>query len=819
MKSLDSQMASVGCAGRKTKQSAQRKSFRRNRWASYSVAASLLGANFIGLMGSSAYAQGADEDNAIDVITVTARGREESIQDVPLAITAFDKEALEQRSIVELEDIARFTSGFSFEDFSGGFSNPVIRGQSQTRATALESNVSAFFDGIYVPRSWAVDIGASNLERIEVVKGPQSARYGRNAFSGAINYVPVKASLAIEDSITGEVSATAGSDERFDGGFTLQGKVNEQFALAASYNYSTFDGSYENTHPFADLDLGKGTSGNIGGWDNSSFSLSALYEPTDRLSFEVAYYNYSLENEARASQWFGEAVSPGIFNCGSTRFGQGSLICGELPEATDTAIADPRDFGVHSDTDLLRFSASFDITDALSVNYLYGVIQGDVDIGTSGEPDRINCGTVVGPPAFANLCNFQNAPVGDIDYSTHEVRLSFDNGGAFRFAGGLFVSDGQDEFRFNSLNLAPITDPNNFQPLVGTPIPSFNFNPGPFNIELTNESTDTDVMSVFGETQWTSKDGLTRAGVELRYSETNVTTVDNRRDLGFTEDFKAFTPRVIIERDFTEQTMVYGSISRGAKTGGFNATAIAPENQTFDEEFNWTYEIGTKNVFMDDRLVLNGAFYYTDWQDIQINSSDPDAANPNAVNITLNLGNAEIVGFELDAIFYATDNLTFDGTFSLASGEYTDGTVDGRLFREGPGGIPAPCDDVVCNSNGLVEGNEIERTPQTQASIGAQWDNRIDAWDADYYVRTDISWQSSFFATTANVGEIPSRTLTNLRAGVTFANNFDVSVWARNLTDEQFVSNAFVVLLPFGNTYGNFFGERRTFGVTGRYRF
>ena len=132
----------------------------------------------------------AEEDqDAGNVIIVTARFREESLLDVPLAITAFDEEALERQSIQDLDDIARFTPGLSFEDFSGGFANPVIRGQAQTRVTALETNVSTFLDGIYIPRSWAVDIGTTNLERVEIVKGPQSARYGRNAFSGAINYV------------------------------------------------------------------------------------------------------------------------------------------------------------------------------------------------------------------------------------------------------------------------------------------------------------------------------------------------------------------------------------------------------------------------------------------------------------------------------------------------------------------------------------------------------------------------------------------------------------------------------------------------------
>jgi hypothetical protein len=151
-----------------------------------------LGALFLPNQG---YAQSLGDEDSIgmETILVTARRRTESLQDVPFAITAFDREMIERRNITELEDVARFTAGFAFEDFDGGNASPVIRGQTTLRTNALEQNVATFLDGIYMPRSWLVDLGTANVNRIEIVKGPQSARYGRNAFSGAINYVPLKA--------------------------------------------------------------------------------------------------------------------------------------------------------------------------------------------------------------------------------------------------------------------------------------------------------------------------------------------------------------------------------------------------------------------------------------------------------------------------------------------------------------------------------------------------------------------------------------------------------------------------------------------------
>lgn len=747
----------------------------------------------------------ADAESRQDTIIVTTRGRGENIQDVPLAITAFDEEALNRKNIQELEDIARFTSGFSFEDFSSGFAAPVIRGQAQTRVTAIESNVSSFWDGVYIPRSWAVDTGTAGVSRIEIVKGPQSARYGRNAFAGAINYVPKKATLS-GDGLTGDASVTVGTDERLDYGAFVNFAASDMFAIAGSYAVSEFDGSFTNGHPFADLGLSPGTDGNVGGWDNESLSVSAIFDPTDNLSFEAAYYNSEISNEARASRYL--SPQTGNTNCGELLFGVfPSLLCGEVPEANGVAVNDPRGFGTQSDTDIFRLSAKYDFNENVSASYVYGKIEGDVDIGTSGEPDPINCGTLVGPPAFAALCNFQITPVGDIDYDSHEVRLDFDTGGSITGAVGGFISDGTDNVTFTSVNIAPVTDANNFDPLIGTPVPSFVFDPGPFNILLGDTTTNTEISSIFGELNWTSADGGLRAGAEARYSETEISAVNNQNSATFNETFSVFTPRFTLEKDLNEDQLVYGSIARGAKAGGFNPSATNAGDQVFDEETNWTFEVGSKNQFMDGRFTLNGAVFYIDWSDVQINGADPAAADPqNATSIVTNLGNVTVFGIEADAFFQATDNLSFDATFSYADSTYDDGTIDNRFVRG------AQCDDVVCNSNGDIGGNEVERTPPTQFSLGAQWENSINA-DWDYYLRGDLSHQSEFYVSSANIATIPSRTLLNLRAGVSYG-DVDISIWGRNVTDEVYVSNAFAVFLPFGNTYGTFYGERATYGVS-----
>ena len=720
-------------------------------------------------------------------IVVTARSKAESIQDVPLAISALSAATMEKKSIQGLDDVARFTPGLSFESYSGGFQSPVIRGQAQTKVTALETNVATFFDGIYLPRSWAVDVGVAALERVEVVKGPQSARYGRNAFAGAINYISQRASTSGD--LTAEASVTVGSDDRIDYGIKANLPISSEFALAGYYFRSKFDGSWENSHPYAGVKVSPGTHGNVGGWDKETWSVSARAQPAPGVLFEASYTQFNIERETNPNTFLVQTA--GQLNCGSIRFGTRSLLCGEVPAPRDTVSADPRTYGAITTTRIWRGFASWEFVDDFTASYLYGRITGDVDIANLTVANNNLCG-VTG-------CTFQNAPVGSIEYDSHEFRVAYD-GKPLTFAFGGFLTGGTDNYAFYSVTLRDITSAASVLPLGRDPTALI--------VPLELSRTKTDVKSVFGEVNWTSADGATRLGAEARYSWNDLTTLNRRTNIAYQRLFKAFTPRFTVERDIGTGSLLYASAAKGTKAGGFNPTAIAAANRSFEEESNWTYEIGSKNRFFGDRLTLNASLFYTDWKDIQINSPDPDAVNPDAVNITANLGNAKVYGVELDAVFTPDSHLTIDANFSYAHGEYSSDTVDARFRR-----TVSSCDNIVCSTTGNVGGNQIERTPRTKASVGAQWGTEL-PWDNGYgFVRGDVSWQDKLYMTPANEGYVPSRTLVNLRAGITYG-RFDLSLWGRNVFDKKYVSNAFVTILPFGNTYQLFYGERRSFGLT-----
>ena len=745
----------------------------------------------------------AEEGALIEEITVTARSRAESIQDIPIAITAFTEDDFTKQAINGLEDIARFTSGFSFEDFGGGFGTPVVRGTSQTQLTAIEQNVSTFYDGIYIPRSWAINTGVSMLERVEVVKGPQSARYGRNAFMGAVNLI----SLGPTEECEGSLELTVGSDERIDAKGTISGALVPGLINArASIASSEFDGSWDNTHPFANVDLGsRGSSGNAGGWDNSSFALAADITPNDNLTIGLSYTEFDISEETRGAGQFGENL--GTSNCGPIGiFGTPRLLCGEIPGPGDSISVDPRAFGRQADVEITKVEVEYQISDLISLTYLYGNVQGEVDIATLSEPDPSNC--VINPAAFDFGCTFQNTPVGGMDYDSHELRFAGDLG-SINWAAGVYYNDGVDDTDFAIPALPPLTA----APTQGEIDNTQNL--------LQNLSTETEVVAIFGEVSFPFLDRY-RASLELRYSEEDKTQINNANGASFSETFDNFTPRLSVEMDLSDNHLIYASIANGVKSGGFNPTAALVEEQSFDEEENWTFEIGSKSTFWNDRLQVNAAIFAIKWSDIQLNAADVQldgGLNPSA-NIVRNLGDATTYGIEVDAIAQLTESFSVNGVISYVDATYDSGTIDNRFARTGPFFFPnvASCDDVLCPADGDVGGNQVERQAPFQLSVGAEYNSYIDALDSDFYIRADIAYQDEQEADSMNLAQIPDRTIVNASAGLSVG-DVDLTVWARNLTDEAYTSNAFVVLIPFGNGYGNTFGERRTVGVTAKYSF
>ncbi|WP_439534223.1 TonB-dependent receptor [Polymorphobacter sp.] len=743
-------------------------------------------------LSGTAYAQApAEEANAI---VVTARKVEERTQDIPVAVTAFTARDIQRRSINELEDVALLTPGLVFEDYSnGGFGTPTIRGATQFAITALEQNVSVFLDGIYIPRQYAFDLGSVNLERIEVVKGPQTALYGANAFAGAINYITASRSLT-------QLSAQGTIEASQWGGFDVNGKVNlpvidGKLSVRAAGGYSRFGGDWKNSHPQAAQAPSPGTDERTSGYEKYSAQIGFSARPVEALTIEADYYHFNTETESRAQ--FRITRGNADTNCSlGTFFGQPSnaLFCGQIPSVpipgpsgTQGIVVDPRTYGLISSTDAVRVNVALDITDKISANYLYGHIQGDVF--SLGNSDR--------DPISAATNTLIVSPGGNFNYDTHEARLQYaDDKGLLVMLGG-FLLDGKDreDVAFAAFPKS-LTTYSSFAELRAA------------GVATTATQIDTKLKAVFGRIAIPMLEGRLTFEAEGRYTDEDktITEVNTGRAFKFKDSY--FTPRFNLGYKITDNNLVYGSVAKGLKSGGVNTSSFAgliPDERFYGPDTNWTYEIGVKNSFMGGRGVFNLALFQINWGDLQL-ATTPTGAPANTPTIVTNLGSAKSKGVEIDGLFEVVEGLTLNAGLAYIDAKYDEGTISNRITRANL------CNPAICRANGDISGNELQRTSKWQWNIGASAEGPITE-TLEWFGRVDVAGQSRQFTDEINTAWVEPRTLTNVRLGIG-GDRWSASVWAKNLFDKKYASNAFFIANPFQSDYVPTLGNRRRIGAT-----
>jgi len=760
----------------------------------------------IALVGTSALAVGAPA-YGLDEIVVSARKRDENLLDVPVAVTAFSAQDIQRQSLQTLDDIALTTPGFSFEGFvSNVLGNPVIRGLAQTQLTNPVQNVSTFIDGIYLQNGGMVNITLQELERVEIVKGPQSALYGRNAFGGAINYVTKKPTNEFEAMARG----TVGSDERYDGQISLSGPIIEDMLLVrAEYGYSTFDGTWDNINTIP------GADDRLGGWENQSWQASAVFTPTDRIEIGFGYTGNDLERELRPSYALngqgGTGTNGGVndLNCSPTDQGfagvGNTLYCGTLPTLAPLQPNDTRtQLGINlppqargSDTNLDLFRANLDLE--LNDNFTFKYLFGDVNWSstTRGSSSRdpnfaFPFGLFFGDPTLPPGSLGDNRPNIELEQNSHEFRLEGTFDGINAGAGG-YISD-VDTFDIAQTDLLSTTE--------NVTLASFLFDETALGFET---------WAIFGYADWNFLPQWT-INFEGRYTEETITIERIRGGLQpipiddpsrFDEDtYTFFTPRVILEFDPTDDIMFYASAARGAKAGGFNNTTVE-EQQSFDPEFNWTYEIGSKGGLFDGQFFYEIAAFYIDWSDVQTRVAQIGGSQFDATVID-NFGEASSYGVEISGVWSVTDTLTANIGYGFSNPEWGDGAVQADIRRRGL------CDGIVCDVDATIEGNQLARTSKHQVNAGLLYENIIGP-DLQYFLRADVNYQSRQFLTDLNVGDTGDRTLVNLRGGIG-KDAWLLEGWARNVFDEQYVASS--LFISFGPSYVAALGDRRAYGAT-----
>ena len=854
------------------------------------------------LWSSGALAQSTQSaDEAVSesgAIVVTARRFEEKLQDVPISVSSISSKDLARQNLDDLSDVAEKTVGFAFETFTGPLAQPVIRGQTNLRLTSPVQNVSTNLNGIYIQRGYFVDQGLLDLERVEIIKGPQSALYGRNAFAGAISLIASSAN--VDRGLSGRVSATIGSDKRYEGKGGIHVPIAPGvFSVFVGGGYSEFDGTWENTHPLANAQ-GVATRGNSGGYRKSAVQVAAQLKLGSSITLDAMYfhtYRNLEQNPAFTLSTTGLTAPFNTLNASPTGVGaarQNRLFVGKLTPTITLApgetrlpgvVLDPRAFGLRGPSDIYIGKATYDTGGPVSLQYTFGRTSASIGARGSSPRDPLFSASFFG--TALGIIFDSSGTESKFTSDSHELRADFTAGSLNGFFGVNFSKTKDDES--NASEFAPVNslagpNPLSLFPLgPGLPIPTaviFRRN--------TYLRRAEDVFSTYGFVNWKANDALS-VTLEGRFTEEKQLATDllapdiGGLGTGFlaqtppsgTRKANFFTPRGSINYKLTEENLVYASAARGYKSGGINgvaanyirnstvggvvipdvitvgqafpaaragATAVAfvqttpgsaglnALQRTYDAETNWTYEIGSKNRFMDGKLTLNFAAFYTNWKNLQTNAVrlQPDGTAPAAFfaivpSLIGNAGDVTVYGFEVEGNFKVTPELRIDFGAAYNHARYKSGTFSQRF------GASGNCDGIVCSTTPVpgfafpllsIGGNQLERTPAFDALMGVNYDTKLgNGWGFD--ARVDVTYQTKQFADEANLAVIPSRTLVNASLGLDIE-GIRLQVWAKNLFNRKYVSNALFLIGTGGAgsaSYVPILGEQRTMGLTASYKF
>lgn len=754
-----------------------------------------------------------------DVIIVTARKTEETLQEAPTTVSVVTAAAIDRLGLDNLTDVAKTVPGLVFDDSLGRDANrPVIRGQANILG---QSGVAFFIDGIYYSGSLA-DYDVDTVERFEVVKGPQSALYGRNTYSGAINLISKMPSTEW----TGRVQVDLAEDDRYEATANVRGPLADGLGIVMGGRVLDNAGAFRNA--FDGTRIGKQQS--YSGYGALQFNNGGRFRASLRA-------NYNVIDDGQPAIF---AQSADANNCfpdnGALYRGQRRYFCGVIrPQQVNTdyrrQFVDPENAGIESKTLNAGFRMDFDFTDELTLTSLTGYNRRTANVQTDGDysPNSFNmvifaygatgpAPAPIVPPrttrftAFATSVQdftFSNRQVTD-DWS-QELRLAYEGDRIQLMLGGYYFdqSDVTRDTRIvppGSLARAQ-ANANAATASLCAQLPNCGIFT-PITVTAANlpesrnvNSFDIENKAIFGSATFDFTDTLSLSA-EGRYAEEQIRqstlTFNNGQAIPAPRvvqaTFKEFTPRFTLSWQATPENLFYAVYAEGQKPGGFNSNqAILAGFPTFQPEDNKTYEIGTKNTFFDGKLTANLALYHTEVRGYQItqNVSVP----PNQVSLTRNGGDARINGAELELLIRPVRNFTVTANYSYVNAKFTRGT------DENLGLINDVADDGLVNCSlgdefpavtgcqsryGAIRGKRIPRAPEHTVFVDVDYRTPIsDDWN--FFVGSNVNMVSTSFDQVLNFAETGGSVVVDARLGVQ-SDRYRVMLYARNLFDEDSVS-------------------------------
>ena len=730
---------------------------------------------FLSVYASSPLAQ----TNALEEVVVTATKRAQSLQDVPMAVNAFNADTIETAGINDAGDLAILTPALNINVNTNPFAaRMVIRGVGTAQTDpALEPSVGLFIDGIYLGRTGLGMSDLTDIERIEVLQGPQGTLYGKNTNAGAISVITKKPSFEKSE---GYIEASVGNYSMNKLTASISGPLTQNLAYRLSGNINQRDGYYDNS---AGVDFNDADDWNIQG--------KLQWEPTESLSILLS----------------GSRVERDTTCCGADAVQDESVNNELVAQGLSPDSNDPYDYNVQSNADN-RFAMESDLL-SMTIDYDtgWGAIKSitawnDYSYRVDQDPDRSELDILTlsndkySGDSFSQELRFTASPNDNVDYMLGVFYLEQNTK---RGGDEPFVFIGDDIITIGSQQDLPF------------PLP-FNFLVQPGDSLTVDMDQDAETIAFFGQgtwhigDQWHITGGLRWSDEEKKsdlFSQT-YSTAFSYQILGASFLDSVSTPiDATLERssdnvdwmlraalDIGDDSMVYASAGTGTKSGGFQTVNGAADDREFDDEDTTTYELGVKSTLLDARLRINAAAFYSEIENFQAQRQLETGIG----TYVSNESKVETSGMDLQVEAAPMPNLVLSaGLLYMHKYEITDGPEKGA---------------------------DLPFTAEFSGTLAATL--VFPLGDGGVYWRTDYSYMDDHVTNVASAAQLrdadyDNRNLVNSKLGWR-NDSWNVSIWGKNLTDDKYAMQTAAPFLVSGmDAY--FLAPPRTFGATVRYTF
>lgn len=739
----------------------------------------------------------------IEEITVTAQKRAQNLQDVPLSVTAFSGDHIQELGFSDMHELAANVPGLTWEGTAKSKPSLFLRGVGNSDfETGSRSPVAFYLDNVYQGAPFAVTPLMSDIERVEVLRGPQGTLWGKNTTAGLINVVTKKATPG--EGVQGNFGATVGrfGQQNYKGaiGFDLSDSSAARIAVA----HSTDDGAYNN--------FGPDFTGDTGGGDATGARVNLIFQPTDRLALDFTARYSSTDGEATPTKLLGtkdpaDAANGFRANCPFPDRGMLGTQCVDRDGFANSGgirqVA--QNFKSQEDTENTGVSMTIDydfdsvtLTSITAYNDAMRDLHKDNDSGSSilSEANQDD--------------NFHGF--------SQELRLASNDADWGQWlVGAYYYKDSLDYFRstLRSSNPADSSFANNIA-------------------AARLQDIDTETAAIFGDATFNVSDQWSvSAGVRLTYDDRDGTAsgfeynvdpsfpgtdvrvsrqyalanIDPARINFLNEhrqrDWLKFSGKIGTQYYINDHVNVWGSVARGFKGGDPNSGAFSrPEDFNISNpEFVTSVEVGVKSTFVDGGVQINASIYNYDYEDKQVFTEINGGGAVGNLSVLSNAAALTIRGADIELAWNISDNWYAQGAFAYIHSEF---------------------DNFLQTTRGTTvdrSGNTTALTPEYSISGVLRYEHQM-ASGSVIYAQGTVTFKDDMFFTNDNNPLAAQNSYSLLGASLGWKSpdeKWDVNVWGKNLTDEGYFVDGFD--LSFRGAILNNIGDPMRYGVTARLSF